>query len=417
VFAELNQVDQYELYGRIDSGIGDISAVSFSDVVNYGSGLEDSDFEDTVVDGVTGFPGEALVKLEEGVYGVSLISTGTTGDTIARRDPSGALDANSIKVAGQTALSVLSSTIRFDTPGGARVFSAAGTNSDSLVTRFPGNIDVGETARTNQSVFQGGSSFSGEGWLASDWIYTSFIEAGTEADSGSTGIGLGSGSGFANSDDNLIVFVTNGLERLVISDSGLATDNNLTVEGDTKLNGDIDLGNAASDSIDFIGRVTSNVLPDTNETRNIGSSATRWDVMYAAIFNGVATEAKYADLAEKYHADRDYEAGTVVVFGGEKEVSVTNQKGDRRVAGVVSKNPAYLMNCDLIDDAVAVALQGRVPCKVLGTVEKGDLLISSAIPGYAVVDNDARIGTVIGKSLENKTDDSKSMIEIVVGKT
>ena len=167
----------------------------------------------------------------------------------------------------------------------------------------------------------------------------------------------------------------------------------------------------------FTGRIDSNILPDTNSSRNLGSSATRWDVMYANIFNGVATEAKYADLAEKYTADSDYESGTVVVFGGEKEVTVTDKKGDRRIAGVVSTNPAYLMNSDLIDDAVAIALQGRVPCKVLGRVGRGDMLVSSPIPGYAVVDNNPSIGTVIGKSLEDKTDDGKSVIEIVVGRT
>jgi hypothetical protein len=423
VFAELNQVDQYQVYGRTASGVGDISAVNFSDVVNFGSGLEDGDFDNTVVAGDTGFPGEALVKLAEGEYGVSAISTGTGSDTIARRDQNGALDATVIRVAGFDTLSVVSSTIRFDTPGGARVFSAAGTNSDLLVTGFPGNIDVGETTRTNQSTFQSGSSFSGEGWLASDWIYTSFIEAGSEGDSTSTGIGLGAGNGFANSADDSIVFITNGLERLVVSNTGIATDNNLTVEGTTdlngpaNLNGDINLGDAGSDTITVIGRIDSNVLPDTNSSRNMGSSATRWDVMYANIFNGVATEAKYADLAEKYTADSEYDAGTVLVFGGEREVTTTSTKGDRRVAGVVSTNPAYLMNSDLVDSAVAVALQGRAPCKVLGKVAKGDLLVSSAIPGYAVVDNDARIATVIGKSLEDKTDDVKSVIEIVVGKT
>jgi len=417
VFAELNQVDQYQVYGRTDANTGDISAVNFSDVVKFGSGLEDEDFNNTVVAGDTGFPGEALVKLDDGVYGVTTISNGIGANTIARRDQTGALDAASIRVAGFDILSVVSSTIRFDTPGGARVFSAESTSSDSLVTRFPGNIDVGETSRTNQSTFQSGSGFTGEGWLASDWIYTSFIEAGSEGDSGSTGIGLGTGTGFPNSGEDSILLITNGAERLVVSNTGIATDNNLTVEGETFLNGNTNLGDENTDTVTFTARINSNVLPDTNSSRNLGSSATRWDVMYANIFNGVATEAKYADLAEKYTADNSYESGTVVVFGGEQEVTLTDKKGDRRIAGVVSTHPAYLMNSDLVEDAVAIALQGRVPCKVLGRVAKGDMLVSSAIPGYAVVDNNPSIGTVLGKSLEDKTDDGKSVIEIVVGRT
>jgi len=64
----------------------------------------------------------------------------------------------------------------------------------------------------------------------------------------------------------------------------------------------------------------------------------------------------------------------------------------------------------------AIALQGRVPCKVIGRVNKGDMLVAAAIPGYAIVDNDAKVGTVIGKALENKESSDKGTIEIVVGK-
>lgn len=416
-FAELNQIFENQVYGRTNEGLGDISAINFSDVVGLGLGLEDGDFDELVSATDDGFPGEALVKLDEGVYGITGISIGVAGNTIARRDTDGALDASRIKIDGDNILTRFQSTIRLDTPGGARVFSAAGNDSDSLVTKFTGNIDVGETARNNESTFQSGSSYAGEGWLASDWIYTSFIEAGSEGDGNSTGIGLGSGGGFANSSDNSIIFVTGGLNRLNVSNIGLTTDYNLTVEGTSNLNGNVAFGTTNADNITFTGSVNSNILPDTNSTRNIGSNAIRWDTVYADVFNGVATEAKYADLAEKYTADYHYEAGTVVVFGGREEITVTDKKGDRRVAGVVSTNPAYLMNSDLVDNALAIALQGRVPCKVLGKAAKGDMLVSSAIPGYAVVDNDARIGTVIGKSLEDKTDDGKSVIEIVVGRT
>jgi hypothetical protein len=68
------------------------------------------------------------------------------------------------------------------------------------------------------------------------------------------------------------------------------------------------------------------------------------------------------------------------------------------------------------DNVVGLALTGRVPCKVIGRVEKGDLLVTSAVPGYAIVDNDAKVGTVIGKALENKTDMDKGVIEVVVGR-
>ena len=63
-----------------------------------------------------------------------------------------------------------------------------------------------------------------------------------------------------------------------------------------------------------------------------------------------------------------------------------------------------------------VAMTGRVPCKVIGIVAKGDMLVASAVPGYAIVNNDPKPGTIIGKSLENKPDSGKSTIEIIVGK-
>jgi hypothetical protein len=179
---------------------------------------------------------------------------------------------------------------------------------------------------------------------------------------------------------------------------------------------------SVSGNVNFAGiSMTGNLLPSANNPtdsgQSIGSSTNKWNTVYASVFSGTATEALYADLAENYLGDGTYEPGTVLVFGGDAEVTVTNSKGDRRVAGVVTTNPAYLMNSMLEGEHVtSVALQGRVPCRVLGKVSKGDLLVSSAVPGYAIVDNDAKVGTVIGKALENKTDDGKGVIEVVVGR-
>jgi hypothetical protein len=139
--------------------------------------------------------------------------------------------------------------------------------------------------------------------------------------------------------------------------------------------------------------------------------------LYAGRFHGNAMKALYADLAENYQADDKYAPGTVVVFGGEFEVTQSTVFNDRRIAGVVSTEPAYLMNTALKGENVAeVALTGRVPCKVIGRVKKGDLLVTSGKPGYAIVNNDPKVGTVIGKALENKTTDGDGVIEVVVGK-
>jgi len=164
--------------------------------------------------------------------------------------------------------------------------------------------------------------------------------------------------------------------------------------------------------------IANNILNRGNDgTNTVGTASKKFQAMYATTFYGTATQAQYADLAENYLGDAEYESGTVLVFGGDAEVTVTNTKGDHRVAGVVTTNPAYLMNSHLEGDHVTgIALQGRVPCKVIGKVSKGDMLVTSAIPGYAMVDNNPSIGRVIGKAVGTKDDDGKGIVEVVVGR-
>jgi len=136
----------------------------------------------------------------------------------------------------------------------------------------------------------------------------------------------------------------------------------------------------------------------------------------ATNFLGVASSAKYADLAENYVADAIYMPSVVVVFGGEKEITVSTQSHDTRVAGVISTNPAYLMNSEC--DGLPVAFTGRVPCMVKGPVNKGDLLVTSIEPGVAqaLVSEEFKPGCVFGKSLEQITDSNIATIEVVVGR-
>lgn len=130
---------------------------------------------------------------------------------------------------------------------------------------------------------------------------------------------------------------------------------------------------------------------------------------------GSRLQATYADIAEKYVADDTYEPGTVLMFGGEQEVTLATTFDSTKVAGVVTTNPAYSMNSALEAEHVAeIALQGRVPCKVIGPVEKGDLMVS-AINGHAIANNEARAGTIIGKALENFTGEL-GIIEVAVGR-
>jgi hypothetical protein len=135
-----------------------------------------------------------------------------------------------------------------------------------------------------------------------------------------------------------------------------------------------------------------------------------------ALSSGSTLEATYADLAEYYSSDQEYEPGTVLIFGGTKEVTTTTLSSDSRVAGVVSTNPAYKMNASCEGTRVCIALQGRVPVKVAGSIKKGDLLTTSAIPGYACKAMDPKVGTIIGKAIADKLDPGKGIVEVAVGR-
>jgi hypothetical protein len=156
--------------------------------------------------------------------------------------------------------------------------------------------------------------------------------------------------------------------------------------------------------------VTAIINGGTNGTGNIGSASTTFNTVFAK-----ATTAQYADLAENYAADAEYEPGTVVEFGGAAEVTMSNEPGSTRIAGVVSTEPAYLMNSHMeAQHVTAVALMGRVPVKVVGPVRKGDMMVSDGA-GRAKSATRPEMGSVIGKALEN-FNGAYGMIEVVIGK-
>jgi hypothetical protein len=152
------------------------------------------------------------------------------------------------------------------------------------------------------------------------------------------------------------------------------------------------------------------------------TSSPTFTAVTATDFNGTATYAKYADLAERYAADAPYEEGTLVMFGGEAEVTSAQGYGSTKIAGVVSTKPAFAMN-DAAGNSEThpfIALQGRVPCKVVGTVSKGDILVASDISGVATVWTettvDPRMTAYVGIAIEDKTTGGEGYVEVKVGK-
>ena len=148
----------------------------------------------------------------------------------------------------------------------------------------------------------------------------------------------------------------------------------------------------------------------SNGVGNIGNVSSQFNTVFAK-----ATSAQYADLAEMYQADADYAPGTVLDFGGSHEVTLSQRDSSRKVAGVVSTQPAHVMNSTVTGQhVIPLALAGRVPVSVTGTVEKGDMLVSAG-NGCARAESDPQLGTVIGKAIQNFQGGGVGVIEVVVG--
>jgi hypothetical protein len=215
---------------------------------------------------------------------------------------------------------------------------------------------------------------------------------------------------YNSSSDKMYMYINDGTGSQWVDQSypttlsSLAINNNLTVTGSVT---------AASFNFTSGNISVSNLFNSgANGVGNIGNATTTFNTVFAK-----ATTAQYADLAENYLADAVYPPGTVVVFGGDKEITVSNVDHDPRIAGVVSTDPAYLMNSGQ-QNGTPVALAGRVPCRVQGPVNKGDRLVNVA-PGIAGKFDPAKaeLGCVVGKSLADLLEDQVATIEIAVGRT
>jgi len=139
-------------------------------------------------------------------------------------------------------------------------------------------------------------------------------------------------------------------------------------------------------------------------------------------FRGTATEAQYADLAERYETDLPMEVGDVVKLGGDKEITKTTQVSDTDVFGVIAENPAFKMNSGAGTDQTHpfVTLTGRTMCKIKGSIAKGDRLCSSDLPGVAqkldINSPNFNILSIIGRSLEDNSSGDVRLVEVVLGK-
>jgi hypothetical protein len=196
---------------------------------------------------------------------------------------------------------------------------------------------------------------------------------------------------FTITNNNAVTYVTstpfNPNQGGLITGSTVSVTGNITGTTGAFGTGTVTLGNIVNGNGNGVG--------------NIGSSITYFNTVFAR-----ATSALYAP-------------GTVVDFGGDQEITISTASHSTRVAGIISTNPSYLMNSTLeCINALEVALVGRVPCRVVGTISKGDRLVASNIPGVATVLDPTLYepGCIIGKALESYDSIVDGIIEVAVGR-
>jgi len=220
-----------------------------------------------------------------------------------------------------------------------------------------------------------------------------------------------------NSDLDIVVNKGSTLTQAITIDGSTAA---VTVPEDFNVGGDVavigTLGVTGTTSCSTL-TVSSTFTPTANASINIGSTSSRWNLVYAQSFVGTSVQAQYADLAERFESDHSYPAGTVVEIGGTKEITSAVHDLSESVFGVISTRAAFLMNGEAGTDAThpAVAVNGRVPVRVIGKVKKGDRLVSAG-RGLArsATRDELTPFNVIGRALENKTSDAEGMIEAIV---
>lgn len=349
----------------------------------------------------------------ETTWSVDASSSNVIGKLVARNSEGG-FSAGTITatfVGNLTGnVSTSSGTSYFDTVQANNFVGATLTGNAFSATKL-------ETSRTingvpfngtnNITVTADANTLTGES-LKSTVLYSSLVQVGNLLNLTVTNTGITVGN--ANQ-VKLYVDPSNNTSTIKTNSSGLIIQVADTVQDNSQAEFSFISSSAA---LSAGGQERPAFVGDSGNTCNIGLPGKRFNTVYSVLFDGTATSAEYADLAENYVSDAKYLPGTVLEFGGEFEVTIA-EDSTTRVAGVVTTDPAYLMNSKCKgENVVAIALQGRVPCKVRGEIRKGDMLISGG-NGYARKTTSPQLGTIIGKALENFSG-IEGVIEVAVGR-
>jgi len=283
----------------------------------------------------------------------------------------------------------LSGSATFTNLGNATLTATIAANSVALGTDTTGNyVAAGATS---------GSGISGS--VSSEGGTFTVTSNATNANTGST-IVFRDGSGNFSAGT-----ITANLTGNASGSSGSCTGNSATAT--TATNVTVSANNTANETVylTFVDGATGTQGLETDTGLSYNPSTN--------VLATTASQAQYADLAERYEAEAPVEPGTVVHFGGSKEIKECDEDGCSKVAGIISTTPAYMMNADAGDDSTHpyVALKGRVPCKVQGSIKKGDMMVSAG-NGRARAEADPKMGSVIGKAIADS--EGEAVIEVVV---
>jgi len=307
---------------------------------------------------------------------LTLQTTSNIGTVFHYYDSAGSGDSHAFAGRMITGLGVLSNAFAYyssvnysDSAGGSPVGTQLGTIAGGSF--YAGNSTASTNTTTGALVVSGGAGIGGAVYIGStltaatsittNTVYASTVNAATIGNTGAVHTGA---TGTFNSITSGTI--TPNANNSVTSGTSSAWWNNLY---------------SATGNFNTININSGGIIPGANTSVNLGSSSTWFNSIYGVTFVGTSTSAKYADLAENYLTDQEYESGTVIVVGGAAEVTACNNHGQDSVIGVISTNPAYLMNSSA--PGQAIALKGRVPVKVFGPIQKGQRLSTSHCLGHA----------------------------------
>ena len=425
--------------GTIDTGVWQGSAIQPTYVA-------------TLNQNTTGTAGTVTTAAQPNITSVGTLTGLTVSSTISGSVSGSAATATSATTAGTVTTAAQPTitsvgTLSGLTVTGTIVGSVNGSAGSVAGQNVSGEVDFAQVANSVAGAnVSGAVSFATtanavaganvSGTVSSATSATSATTAGSTTSSATfnnSGSGVASGTAFNGGTARTISYNTIGAPST--TGSGASGTWGISVSGSAASATTAGtVTTAAQPNITSVGTLSSLAVTGTSSagtlqstTLSAGSAATAGSIIGDwTLTSGSTLNATYADLAEKYTADADYEPGTVVMFGGDAEVQAIGSEANYAVAGIITTNPAQVYNAECVAPegqfVVELALIGRVPCKVIGPVHKGDLIVSADAPGFgkAADPDTVKPGRIIGKAITSYDPQGEmtpdGVCEVLVGK-